>query len=206
MKKVLSANGFAFLAAIVLLSAAPAQPAQATGLAAVQGSLASWIDDPLLLAAVSIHNEDTAHLSRDELVAMNERWKVEQFVTVKPLTNRYKDCPLSIFLRDVRDGIGAPVKDIFVFDAKGMIVGHTSNPDAISHGEAPYFAETMAAALTAGEPSVDGQSEASLQVFHALAEEGEAGVEPLTRLGAPLIDPLTSDVIGTVMILAHGAK
>jgi len=152
--------GFAFLVTGSVGWAAAEEPHVLPVTAYVEAHVLSWINDPVIVAAVKAQNIESARLDPASIEALDQTWRSEAGSDGHPMIDKVLASPLSIFLRKKQDESDGSITEIFVIDASGLNVGQSDITSDYWQGDEAKFIEGMRA--------VDGH------VFVDIAEKDES--------------------------------
>jgi hypothetical protein len=84
-----------------------------------------WIADPAVVAPIEQQNATRGRLSEEEVLALDQRWREElkRDPGQRPLINEVLASSLSSYLRERTAQGDGLVREVFVMDARGLLVG-----------------------------------------------------------------------------------
>lgn len=149
-------------------------------------SVAGWMQDPTVVAAIKAQNSVNGTLSEAEIIALDKQWRAETKVADRPLIDGVLTNDLSKYLAKIKEQEQGLVTEIFVMDFKGLNVGQSDVTSDFWQGDEPKWQETYLKGKDAYHIS-DVEQDESTQIFQS-------------QLSLPVIDPSTSEVIGAVTV------
>lgn len=148
---------------------------------AVGQGVKTWLQDPVIIAAVKAQNAEHANLTEEEIIALDNEWRAEKKAGGDmPMINKILNNELSVFLRDIQSKHSSTYTEIFVMDNKGLNVGQNIATSDYWQGDEAKWQETFLKGPDAehmGKIEKDastGQDQAQLSFSIADPETGEA--------------------------------
>lgn len=149
-------------------------------------TVAEWIKDPKIVAAVKAQNSKNASLSEDEIVALDKKWRAETKASSKPLIDGILANEVSKALKGFKDGQAGRVTEIFVMDNKGLNVGQSDVTSDYWQGDEAKWKKTYNAGPDA--------------IFVDEVEMDESTQTLQSQLSMSVKDPATGKVIGAITV------
>lgn len=154
-----------FTAALTILTSAPALAADPTAAmtAFVRESIMSWTSDPAIVNAVIARNAETAVLTEEQIVELDNRWRAEVGAASTPTIDRVLGNGASEFLRQQVAESGGIITEIFVMDARGLNVASSGVTTDYWQGDEDKFLQTHEVgpeAVHVGEVEFDESAQA----------------------------------------------
>ena len=131
-------------AALAAMTAAPAIAADPTAAmtAFVRESIMSWTSDPAIVSAVIARNGETADLSEDEILALDNQWRAEVGAASTPTIDAVLNNGASEVLREHMAASGGLITEIFVMDSRGLNVASSGVTSEYWQGDEAKFQQT----------------------------------------------------------------
>jgi hypothetical protein len=106
-------------------SASAATPADDQARELAWGAIQAWVASPAVTERVREQNAAHRALGEREILDLDEQWRSELKLDPgqRALINRVLGRPLSALLRERADGTQGLVRELFVMDSRGLLVG-----------------------------------------------------------------------------------
>lgn len=136
-------RGTALILGLLLVgpAAAQEQPYADEVARVVEGELAAWIADPLIIGAIRESNTLNAGLTPAAIAALDQRWIAEG--GRGPMSYDLLDRQASILVRDRRELSGGVITEIIVMDALGLNAAISDPTSDYFQGDEPKWSETF---------------------------------------------------------------
>lgn len=154
---------------------------------AVGNSIKTWLNDPLIISAVKAQNAENAHLTGDEIIALDKQWREEEKSEgEKPLIDKVLNNDLSTFLKDIQTKHSSTYTEIFVMDNKGLNVGQSVVTSDYWQGDEAKWQETF----------LKGPGGEHMGKIEKDASTGK----DQTQVSFTVVDPETGEAIGAITV------
>jgi len=171
---------FALLATVSFSGAAAEEPHVLPVTAYVEAHVLSWINDPVIVAAVKAQNIESAKLDPAAIEDLDQIWRSEAGSDGHPMIDKVLSSPLSAFLRKKQDESEGSITEIFVIDASGLNVGQSDITSDYWQGDEAKFTEGLRA--VGGRVFVDiAEKDESTQML-----QSQASVAITDETGKPI--------------------
>lgn len=138
---------------------------------------------PSLIAAVEAQNAQTAGLSQDEIIALDNQWR-DQVGTDGPFVTEVLARPMSQEISDVVEAAQGLYTEIFITDSRGLNVAQSAKTSDYWQGDEVKFTEVFGPNVVFfGELDFDE----STQLYQIVANH-------------PIRDPETGEAIGVLHV------
>lgn len=177
-----------FAAALTGMLAAPAFAADPTAAMTsyVRESIMAWTSDAALVDAVIVRNGETAGLSEDDIIALDNQWRAEVGTASTPTIDSVIGTGASEFLRQQVTASGGIITEIFVMDQRGLNVASSGVTSDYWQGDEDKFQQTYSVGPDA---------------FHVSEVEFDESAQTYQgQVSFTLNDPATGAVIGAVTV------
>ncbi|MEL6809043.1 MAG: hypothetical protein AAFO97_14810 [Pseudomonadota bacterium] len=115
-------------------------PPAMTGYA--QEQMRIFAANPAIIDAVTRQNIQTANLSTDDIIALDDTWRAGVDGGDRTLIDQKLNNPVSVFLSGLVDRSGGVITEVFVMDARGLNVGQSGVTSDYWQGDEAKFTET----------------------------------------------------------------
>ncbi|MEM7508555.1 MAG: PDC sensor domain-containing protein [Pseudomonadota bacterium] len=183
MRKILLASAFIATSALHPAHASDYDDALRDVL---QSDLASFLADPMLVAAIREQNATTGAYDDGKINALDQQWRGEVGDADAPLITSVLDRSASQMLKLARDEAGGLITEIFVMDAKGLNVAASDITSDYWQGDEAKWQQTYAIGPDAVHIS-DVELDESTQEYQA-------------QISVSVADPDTGQPIGAATI------
>lgn len=146
----------------------------------------SWLGDEAIISAIKAQNAQTADMSEEDIVALDDEWRAQTSADAKPLIDEVLGRPLSKFLVGKQDESAGLISEMFVMDAKGLNVGQSSLTSDYWQGDEAKWQKTYLEGADA--------------VFIDAAEVDDSTGALQSQASIAISDPDTGEVIGAITI------
>jgi hypothetical protein len=109
----------------------------------IKQNVATWINDPVLIAAIKEQNVKNAGLSDAEIDALDKKWRAEVEAADKPMVNATLGNAVSTFLKAKQSASNGAIAEVFVMDAKGLNVGQSDVTSDYWQGDEAKFKKSF---------------------------------------------------------------
>lgn len=148
--------------------------------------LREWASHPTIVDAVRAQNQRHGHLSAEGAMAFDRRWRNEMRSPSKPMIQALMSNVLSSFLSLKKRRSGGLITDIVVMDQNGLNAGLTEIIAGGWHGDEAAWQSTYPMGPDA--------------VYIGAVRRDERTRRMKSRIGLPVVDPVTRKPIGAVAI------
>lgn len=193
-----AAKAVFLLSAAGLLGVMPAQGAGPDHTAQVaaffEADVADWIASAPVVDAIRAQNERHAHLSQEEIDALDQAWRAEiaSESNSRPFVEEVMASPVSAFLKEHQRAADWMIVEIILMDAKGLNVGLSTPSSDYWQGDEDKHAKTYQAG--------------SADLFiDAVEYEAETRLL-LSQVNRTIFDPETGAPIGAVTVSVNMNK
>jgi hypothetical protein len=109
------------------------------------GWLQGWIGSAAVVAPVQEQNTTQGRLSDEEILALDQQWRAELKLepAQRTLINRVLATPLSTYLRERAEASDGLVREVFVMDARALLVGTNRITSDYWQGDEDKWARVM---------------------------------------------------------------
>jgi glycerol-3-phosphate dehydrogenase len=145
-----------------------------------------WVSHPTIIDAIRAQNIQHAHLSTEEILRLDERWRAETFSPSKPMIQALMANALSSFLMQRKQASNGLYTEIFVMDNKGLNVGQSDITSDYWQGDEAKWQKTF---LVGPDAMLIEQvkRDKSTRVLQS-------------QLSLTVADPATGEVIGAITV------
>ncbi len=172
--------------ALLATAAYAAAPHEAPMRDFASGTVASWINNTVVVEAVKAQNGKHANLSQDEIDKLDKQWRAETGSSDRPLIDALLAKELSKFLAEAKHGTEGLVTEVFVMDNKGLNVGQSDVTSDYWQGDEAKWKKTYLV-------GPDG-------MFIDEVEQDESTQTFQSQLSMSIVDPATGEVIGAITV------
>ncbi len=145
-----------------------------------------WINHPTIIDAIRAQNIENAHLSTEDILRLDERWRAETVSPSKPMIQALMANALSSFLMQKKHASKGLYTEIFVMDDKGLNVGQSDITSDYWQGDEAKWQKTF----LVGPNAMLIENMKRDKSTHILQ----------SQLSLPVIDPATGEVIGAITV------
>lgn len=148
--------------------------------------IATWVNDPAIVAAIVAQNARTADFSADTVQALDQAWRAEVGTSGSELVNDVLQNPAADFLRQIVTDSGGTITEVFIMDSIGLNVAASAATSDYWQGDEEKFTLTYptgAGTLHFGEVEFDESSQ---------SYQGQISIA--------IADPETNQVIGAMTV------
>jgi hypothetical protein len=152
----------------------------------LDGSIRTWSNDPVLVAAVNAANAERAGFDQAKIDSLDAAWRAEVGQADSPTITPVMANAAADFLRAQVEGSGGKITEVFITDNVGLNVAVSAPTSDMWQGDEEKFTEVFpvgADAVLFGEIELDE----STQTYQG-------------QISISITDPATSQVIGTMTI------
>jgi hypothetical protein len=172
------------LAAMLAAAAFAAPDHEAPIRAMVEGGLHDEIATAEVIAAVRAQNAKTGGLDQAAIDALDAQWRNEVDSGGGPLVNEVLDAAISDYLRSVQTKHQGMLTEVFVMDAKGLVVGESDPTSDYWQGDEAKWQKTYG---SGGDVT-----------FVDAVEMDESTQTLQSQVSFTLIDPANGEAVGAV--------
>lgn len=148
-------------------------------------NVSDWLTDEVILKALSAQNLRHADLTRQQIDALDERWR-QQSVSGGPLIDKVLGNALSARLQAIEQNSNGMITEIFVMDNRGLNVGLSSLTSDYWQGDEDKWLKSY---------------RAGAQAIHiAEVDMDESSQRYQTQVSVPVLDPGSGKIIGAVTV------
>ena len=152
----------------------------------LDGSIRTWANDPVLVAAVNAANAERAGFDQAKIDGLDTAWRAEVGQSDSPTITPVMTSAAADFLRAQVESSGGKITEVFITDNVGLNVAVSAPTSDMWQGDEEKFTEVFPAgsdAVLFGEIELDE----STQTYQ-------------DQISISITDPATSQVIGTMTI------
>jgi hypothetical protein len=152
----------------------------------LDGSIRTWANDPVLVAAVNAANAERAGFDQAKIDGLDTAWRAEVGQSDSPTITPVMTSAAADFLRAQVESSGGKITEVFITDNVGLNVAVSAPTSDMWQGDEEKFTEVFPAgsdAVLFGEIELDE----STQTYQG-------------QISISITDPATSQVIGTMTI------
>ena len=152
----------------------------------LSASIRTWANDPVLVQAILAANAERAGFDQAKIDGLDAAWRAEVGQSDSPTITPVLTSAAADFLRAQVDGSGGKITEVFITDNLGLNVAASAPTSDMWQGDEEKFTDVFPAgpdAVLFGEIELDE----STQTYQG-------------QISIPILDPATSDVIGTMTI------
>jgi hypothetical protein len=151
-----------------------------------RATVAKWVADPALVAAVRAQNDAHASLSDADIETLDKSWRAEIDSSQQDMISAVMANQVSAYLASLKDQAGGMVTEIFVMDNRGLNVGQSDVTSDYWQGDEAKWQKTYLAGAD--------------QVFVDEVEMDESTQMLQTQVSMSIVDPATNEVIGAITV------
>ena len=145
---------------------------------------ASWVQDPIVVAAIEAQNVENAGLGQADIDALDQQWRAEKDAGGGSLISEVLANELSVWLRGVKADSNGLIAEVFVMDMHGLNVGQSDPTSDYWQGDEGKFQNTYgvgAGAVFIDEVEFDDSSESFIsQVSQTIVDGSGAAIGAVT--------------------------
>lgn len=149
-------------------------------------TVAEWIANPAIIAAIKSQNEQNASLTEDEIIALDNKWRAETKASSHPMIDGLLNSDVSKALADYRDSTTGMVTEIFVMDNKGLNVAQSDVTSDYWQGDEGKWQKTYLVGPDA--------------IFVDEIETDESTQTLQSQMSMSIKDPATGETIGAITV------
>jgi hypothetical protein len=152
----------------------------------LDGSIRTWANDPVLVAAVNAANAERAGFDQAKIDGLDTAWRAEVGQSDSPTITPVMTSAAADFLRAQVESSGGKITEVLITDNVGLNVAVSAPTSDMWQGDEEKFTEVFPAgsdAVLFGEIELDE----STQTYQ-------------DQISISITDPATSQVIGTMTI------
>jgi hypothetical protein len=109
----------------------------------IKANVDGWISDPIIIDAVKAQNAANAHITKADIMALDNEWIGEINKRSRPMIEKAMSTPLSHFLREKEEEAGGTITELIVMDAKGLNVGQSGITSDYWQGDEDKFTKSF---------------------------------------------------------------
>lgn len=151
-----------------------------------KSTVAEWIANPAVVAAIIAQNAANASLTEEQVIELDNKWRAETKASSQPMIDGLLNSDVSKILADYRDSTTGMVTEIFVMDDKGLNVAQSDITSDFWQGDEAKWQKTFLAG-----PNV---------VFVDEVETDESTQTLQSQMSMSIIDPATGETIGAITV------
>lgn len=149
-----------------------------------QAHFERWVAVPLVIDAIRRQNLETADLTEDDILHLDQTWRDEVTGEPGPMVTGAMTNALSVYLISQVAKEADTIKEVFIMDARGLNVGQNAPTSDYWQGDEAKFSETF------------GKGPGAI---HASAIELDESTQAYQgQISFSIVDPDTGAVIGAV--------
>lgn len=152
----------------------------------LDGSIRAWANDPVLVAAINAANTERAGYDQAKIDGLDTAWRAEVGQADSPTITPIMTSAAADFLRAQVDASAGKITEVFITDNVGLNVAVSAPTSDMWQGDEEKFSNVF----PVGPDAV---------VFSEI-ELDESTQTYQGQISIPVIDPATSQVIGTMTI------
>lgn len=111
----------------------------------VKSNVATWIKDPVIIAAIKAQNAKNAGLSAADIDALDKAWRAEVDGGDRKIIDEVLNNAVSKFLHEKQEASEGVISEVFVMDAKGLNVGQSDVTSDYWQGDEAKFQKSFGA-------------------------------------------------------------
>jgi len=145
-----------------------------------------WMNDPVLIAAITAQNTQTAGYDQAEIDTLDQTWRAYVGMHDDPLISGVMTNAAADFLRDRVTASGGVITEAFIMDARGLNVAASAPTSDYWQGDEDKFTQTYplgAEAVHFGDVALDDSTN-----------------EVQGQISATIVDPETGSAVGAVTV------
>ena len=173
-----------FAAAMAFAAPAAANEFEPMVRAFAESSIAGWVGDGALVAAIQAQNAETAGFDAGKIDALDKEWRAQVGAGSTPLIDSVLGAPASDFLRARRDEAGGVITEIFVMDAKGLNVAASDVTSDYWQGDEAKWQKTF------------GNGSGDIHISEVEYDDSTGSYQ--SQVSMPVKDPATGELIGAI--------
>lgn len=105
----------------------------------VAGPIAVVVSRDRVREAIVRQNEQTAHYSQKDILALDEQWRAELKAAQRPLISSVLDREVSEYLKTIQGNSGGAITEIIITDATGLNVAQSKVTSDYWQGDEPKW-------------------------------------------------------------------
>ncbi len=149
-------------------------------------NVATWANDPVLIAAVTAQNSETMSFNQTEIDALDSAWRAEIGQAETPTISPVLSGPAAEYLRERVAEADGRITQVFVMDAVGLNVAASDVTSDFWQGDEAKFTETFGNG-PGGFHISDVELDDSTQRYQG-------------QVSFTLVDPATGEPIGAITV------
>ncbi|MBL1421514.1 MAG: hypothetical protein COC24_013470 [Alphaproteobacteria bacterium] len=149
-------------------------------------TVAEWIANPAIIAAIKAQNAKNAALSEDQIIELDKKWRAETKASSHPMIDGLLNSDISKTLADYRDSTTGMVTEIFIMDNKGLNVAQSDITSDFWQGDEGKWQKTY----LVGPDTV----------FVDEIETDESTQTLQSQMSMSIKDPATGEAIGAITV------
>lgn len=135
-----------FVVAVIAAACSHTASAEDTHVAPIKDyvkSKVTWINNPVLIAAIKAQNAKNAGLSEADIIALDKKWRAEVEAADKPTIKAVLDNEASKFLKEQQAASSGIISEVFIMDNKGLNVGQSEITSDYWQGDEAKFKKSF---------------------------------------------------------------
>lgn len=149
-------------------------------------TVAEWVANPAIVAAILAQNVQNASLTEEQIIALDKKWRAETKASTHPMIDGLLNSDVSKTLAEYRDSTTGMVTEIFVMDNKGLNVAQSDVTSDYWQGDEGKWQKTFLVGPDA--------------VFVDEIETDESTQTLQSQMSMSIKDPATGETIGAITV------
>lgn len=149
-------------------------------------TVAQWITNPAIIAAIIAQNAENASLTEAQVIELDKKWRAETKASSHPMIDGLLNSDVSKTLAGYRDSTTGMVTEIFVMDNKGLNVAQSDITSDYWQGDESKWQKTF----LVGPDTI----------FVDEIETDESTQTLQSQMSMSIKDPATGETIGAITV------
>lgn len=149
-------------------------------------TVAKWVANPAIIAAINSQNAKNASLSEDQVIELDKKWRAETKASSHPMIDGLLNSDVSKVLAGYRDSTTGMVTEIFIMDNKGLNVAQSDITSDYWQGDEGKWQKTYSVGPDA--------------IFVDEIETDESTQTLQSQMSMSIKDPATGEAIGAITV------
>lgn len=151
-----------------------------------KNTVAEWIANPAIVAAIKAQNAKNADLNEAQIIELDKKWRAETKASSHPMIDGLLNSDVSKALADYRDSTTGMVTEIFIMDNKGLNVAQSDITSDYWQGDEGKWQKTYSVGPDA--------------IFVDEIETDESTQTLQSQMSMSIKDPATGEAIGAITV------
>lgn len=149
-------------------------------------ALRTWVDDPVIVAAITAQNAMTSRFTDEEIAALDAAWRAEVGASDTPTISPVLENAAAELLRERVGEFGGRITEVFVMDARGLNVAASHVTSDYWQGDEAKHSETFGVGAGA--------------VHYSEVELDESTQRYQGQISMTIVDPMSGEPVGAITV------